>query len=96
VLTTSRRSVVRVDAAVERYECEQFGDIGPLRIHARARARIDGRGRFALTSGTRAERVSVTGTVTSRGATGTLRVRGTIATGQRCASPALRFSARPR
>jgi hypothetical protein len=88
--------VVLVHAAVVAYECDVFGDVGPLRVHARVSARVDSRGRFAVESGDRAETVILRGTLTARRATGTLRVSGTIATGRRCESQTVRFTARPR
>jgi hypothetical protein len=86
--------VARVTTTVVRYECDQFGDVGPLRIRvAPARpAPVGRRGRFSFVSGTRAERVGVAGTLGPHGnVTGRLRVSGTIGTGERCASPVVRF-----
>jgi hypothetical protein len=87
--------VTRVATTVVRYECDQFGDVGPLRIRVEPGARIDRRGRFSAVTGTRAERVGIAGRVGTNGtATGRIRVSGTIATGARCASPVIRFRSR--
>jgi hypothetical protein len=96
VETTGASTVTLVHAAIASYECERFGDVGPLRIHARARARVTRTGRFSLTYRDGVERTTVRGTLTPKKATGTLRVTGTIATGERCASKPLRFRATPR
>jgi hypothetical protein len=88
--------VVLVHAAVDFYDCETFGEVGPIRVHKHAGARVDSKGRFAFTAGDRAESVVVKGTIAGGRATGTLRVAGTIATGQQCRSHTLRFSARQR
>jgi hypothetical protein len=96
VIEVKDRHVVLVHAAIDDYQCEQFGQIGPLRIHARANAQVDSRGRFSLRVGDRAETVIATGTITSERAIGTLRVVGTIATGQRCKSHTLSFRAHSR
>jgi hypothetical protein len=96
VVEVERGRVVLVHAAIDSYVCATFGEVGPLRVHARANARVDGKGRFSLRVGERAETVIASGTVTARNASGSLRVRGTIATGQKCQSHTLHFSARPR
>ena len=85
--------VTRVTTTVVRYECDQFGDVGPLRIRVTPRgARVGRDRRFSFVTGTSAERVGVAGTLHRDGrATGRIRVSGTIATGQRCASPIIRF-----
>ena len=92
-VTVSRSGVVtRVVGSVRAYECDDFGDVGPARFDVRPRARVDGRGRFSFVAGDRAERVGVAGRVRAGGRlTGRVRMSGTIATGQRCASPMLRF-----
>jgi hypothetical protein len=88
------RAVVAVRAAVSRYACETFGDVGPLRVSERGRAAIARDGRFRFVAGEPAQRVTLTGRVRRGGRlSGTVRVRGTIATGQRCASLTLRYSA---
>jgi hypothetical protein len=88
------RAVVGVRATVARYACATFGDVGPLRVHETGRAPIDAAGRFRFVAGEPAQRTTVTGTVRRGGRlSGHLRVRGTIATGQRCASLTLRFTA---
>jgi hypothetical protein len=89
-----RRAVVGVTATVARYRCETFGDVGPLRVRETGRAAIGADGTFRLTAGEPAQRVILTGRVRRAGTmVGTLRVRGTIATGQRCASATLRYTA---
>jgi hypothetical protein len=88
------RAVVGIRASLERYTCETFGDVGPLRVHEAGRAPIGGDGRFRFVAGERAQRVTVAGTVRRGGRlSGHLQVRGTIATGQRCASLTLRYTA---
>jgi hypothetical protein len=96
VLETKRDRITLVHAALNFYECEQFGDIGPLRIHSHANARVDRKGRFALKTGERAEMVTLRGKLSRTRASGTLSVSGTIATGQECHSHTLRFSAHAR
>jgi hypothetical protein len=92
VLEVRGRAVVAVRASVRKYECDTFGEIGPLRVSERGRAPIARDGRFRLVAGEPAQRVTVTGRVRRGGAIhGTLRVRGTIATGQRCASLTLHY-----
>jgi hypothetical protein len=96
VIETSKSRVVLVHARVDDYECETFGQVGPIRVHARANEKPTSAGRFSFTTGDRAHRVTVRGTITPARATGTIRVRGTIATGRSCDSGPLRFAARPR
>jgi hypothetical protein len=92
VLTIRDGAVVRARVTVGRYRCETFGDLGPVRADERGHARIGRAGRFAFAAGEPARRVLVRGRVARDGrARGLLRVRGTIATGQRCSSPRLRF-----
>jgi hypothetical protein len=68
-----------------------------VRFDVPAFARIDRRGRFSFVAGERARRVGVAGYVRSGGVvTGRVRVSGTIATGQRCQSPVVRFRLRAR
>ncbi|HWH95400.1 MAG TPA: hypothetical protein VNT03_16180 [Baekduia sp.] len=95
VLDVRGRVVVAVRAGVQRYRCETFGDVGPLVVRATGRARIDADGRFRFAAGEAAQRITVTGTLrrATRRITGHLRVHGSIATGQRCASATLRFTA---
>jgi hypothetical protein len=96
VIETKHGRIVLVHAALQYYECEQFGDIGPLRIHSHPDGRVDSRGRFKLKIGERAETVTLRGKLSRTRASGTLSVSGTIATGQQCHSHTLRFSARAR
>jgi hypothetical protein len=78
------RAVIGIRASLARYTCETFGDVGPLAAS----------GRFRFVAGEPAQRVTVTGTVRRGGRlSGHLQVRGSIATGQRCASLTLRFTA---
>ncbi|HWI75137.1 MAG TPA: hypothetical protein VNT55_24460 [Baekduia sp.] len=96
VISVRARSVVAVRVGIERYACDTFGDVGPLVVREKVHARIDARGRFALTAGEEAQRLTISGVVRTkaRTVTGTLRLRGSIATGQKCASATLRFTAR--
>jgi hypothetical protein len=95
VVEVRGRDVVGVRAGITSYSCATFGDVGPLVVREAGRARIAASGRFTFTAGEAAQRVTVTGVVRRRArrVTGTVRVRGSIATGQRCASATLRFSA---
>ena len=91
-LTVRGNRIARVTTTVADYECETFGQIGPLRVRVAPAARIDRRGRFSFVTGSRAERIGVAGTLRSGArVTGRIRVSGTIATGQRCTSPVIRF-----
>jgi hypothetical protein len=95
VVEVRRDAVVRVRATVEHYSCETFGEIGPLALEAPGRAPIARDGSFRFVAGPAAQRLTVLGHRRPGGRlTGTLRVRGTIATGQRCASLTVRFTAR--
>ncbi len=95
VLDVSGRSVVAVRVGLSRYRCDTFGDVGPLVVRETAQARIRTDGRFTFRAGEEARRVTVHGILrrATRRITGTVRVTGTIATGQRCASATLRFTA---
>jgi hypothetical protein len=96
VVQVRGRLVVHVRATVERYPCKTFGDVGPVTVSEPGRARIARDGRFRFVAGPDAGRVTVAGRVRrARGGSvrGTLRLKGTIATGQSCASATLRFSA---
>jgi hypothetical protein len=95
VLTLAGDEVVRVRAGVLAYRCETFGDLGPVVADKRGGAPVSRRGRFGFTGGEAVERLTVAGTFTSdrRSVAGTLRLRGTIATGQRCTSAPIRFTA---
>jgi hypothetical protein len=95
VVDVAGRSVVAVRLGVLRYRCETFGDIGPVLVHEAGRARIGADGRFTFRAGEEARRVTVRGVVRRRShrVTGTVRVVGSIATGQRCASATVRFVA---
>jgi hypothetical protein len=94
---SQRAAVTRVATTIVRYECARFGDIGPLRVKATPAtpARVDRTGRFAFVTGSRAERIGVAGRLRAGGTmTGRIRVSGTIATGERCASKTVHFRAR--
>jgi hypothetical protein len=93
VIEVKDRRVALVHAGVDFYRCAQFGEVGPLRVHVRPAAAVGRTGRFSFSAGERAETVNVKGRITGRRMTGTLRVSGTIATGQECHSHTLRFSA---
>jgi hypothetical protein len=95
VVDVRGRTVTEVRVGITRYPCADFGDVGPLIVRAAGRAAIGRDGRFGFTAGEPAQRVTVTGVVRRRThrITGTVRVRGSIATGQRCASGVLRFVA---
>jgi hypothetical protein len=87
--------VVRVRTTIGRYPCVTFGDVGPIAVQEAARARIGADGRFTLRAGEPAQRVTLTGVRRRRTATisGTVRLSGSIATGQKCASATLRYRA---
>lgn len=89
--------VVAVRTTVVRYPCDPFGDVGPIRVSETGTARISHwTGRFTFAAGDEVQRVTVRGVWRRRAVriAGTLRVVGRIATGQRCASATLHFSAR--
>lgn len=95
VVDVRGRAVIEVRVGVTRYPCADFGDVGPLVLRERGRAAIDRDGRFRFVAGEPAQRVTITGILRRRThrITGTVRMRGSIATGQKCASAALRFVA---
>lgn len=89
-------SVVAVRTAVVKYPCDPFGDVGPIRVAESGSARVNRfTGRFSLVAGQDVQRLTVRGVWRRRARTisGTLRVVGQIATGQRCASAVLHFRA---
>ena len=91
-LVVRDRRVVRVDATVRRFVCDPFGDIGPIRVRERPDAAIDRGGRLRFTVGPPSERLTVRARFGGHGrARGALRLRGTIGTGDPCASPTRRF-----
>jgi len=94
-LTVAAGRVTRVDVAVVNYACDLEGDIGPLAVKGAPRARIGAAGRFGGSSGPTSERMRIDGRF-GRGASvrGSLRLRGTVGTGEPCSSPRIRFSAR--
>jgi hypothetical protein len=93
VVEVHAHAVVGVRVGITRYPCADFGDVGPLTIREAGRAVIGRDGRFRFSAGEPAQRITIVGVLRRRThrLTGTVRVRGTIATGQRCASGALRF-----
>lgn len=94
VLDVRGREVVHVRVGLRRYVCETFGDIGPTVVSLAGRSRISAAGRFTFTAGVDAQRLTVRGRMVPGGRLrGTLQVRGTIATGQRCASGTLSWTA---
>jgi hypothetical protein len=94
VLDVRGREVVHVRVGLRRYVCETFGDLGPVVVSLGDRARIAADGRFTFTAGVPAQRLTVRGRTAPGGrVSGTLQLRGTIATGQRCASGTLRWTA---
>ncbi|HEX5923942.1 MAG TPA: hypothetical protein VFY45_08925, partial [Baekduia sp.] len=95
VVEVRGRAVIGVRVGIRRYPCADFGDVGPLIVREAGRAAIGRDGRFRFVAGESAQRVTVTGVLRRRThrVTGTVRVRGSIATGQRCASGVLRFVA---
>ena len=91
-INVSGRRVTRVKGSVLAYECAEFGDVGPVAFDRRVDIPIRRRdGRFSLVVGDRAERIGVAGVIRGDHLTGRVRMSGTIATGQRCASPIVRF-----
>jgi hypothetical protein len=86
--------VTRVKGSVRAYECKTFGDVGPVRFDVRVRARVGPNGRFSFVTGDRSERIGIAGRLHGTSATGRVRMAGTIATGQRCESPAIQFRLR--
>jgi hypothetical protein len=94
VVDVRGRVVVHVRVGVQRYRCTTFGDVGPLVVSEAGRAPVGRDGRFRFAAGEPAQRLTVTGRIRAgAGVRGTLRVVGTIATGQRCASATLSFRA---
>src|SRR5215207_9439423 len=78
--------VVRLTATVGHFRCEDFGDLGPLRVDVRPRARVGRDRAVAFTAGPPSERVTLRAVAGRRRAAGRLRVEGSIAIGQRCTS----------
>ncbi len=96
VVETRANKVTLVHATIDDYECEMFGAVGPIRVHEKPRERVARDGKVNTTTGDRTGRVTLKAKFTPARVSGTLRVRGTIATGQPCSSRTLRFSAAPR
>ena len=94
VVQVRGRVVVHVRVGLRRYRCETFDDLGPVVVAESGRARIGRDGRFRFAAGDPAQRLVVHGRLGAAGRVrGTVRVTGTIATGQRCASATLRYVA---
>jgi len=93
VIDVAARRVARLRVGIRHYRCETFGELGPVVITRVVDVPIGRDGRFRLSAGPPAERLTVSGRRRGRAITGTVRLRGTIATGQRCASATLRFRA---
>src|SRR4051812_26633093 len=96
VVDVRGRQVVAVRATIVRYPCVTFGDVGPIAVRESGRARIRRDGRFTFRAGEPAQRVTVTGVVRRKthAIAGTVKLSGSIATGQKCASATLRYRAR--
>jgi hypothetical protein len=87
--------VTRLKATMRVYVCDPEGDIGPVRVRVRPAAPLTARGVFAFVAGPVSERLTATGRLAGlRGMHGTLRLRGTIGTGDPCSSPPVKFTAR--
>src|SRR5437870_819663 len=93
VVDVRRGAVVHVRVGVRHYRCETFGDIGPVVVARAGRAQIGASGRFVFRAGRDVERLTVSGVLRGRRVRGTVRLTGTIATGERCRSARLRFVA---
>ena len=87
----SKNRVTRVKGTVANYQCDRFGNVGPVRFDVKVRARIDRRGRFSFVTGNRAERIGIAGYVKRRKAHGRIRMSGTIGTGEPCRSATIRY-----
>lgn len=91
-LVVRDRHVVRVDTRLRRFVCDPFGDVGPVRVTVRPDAPIARDGRVRFTAGPPSERLTLRARFRPGGrAGGRLRLRGTIGTGDPCASPLRRF-----
>ncbi|HEY6761696.1 MAG TPA: hypothetical protein VI318_19500 [Baekduia sp.] len=95
VVRVRGRTVVGVSTRVVAYPCATFGDVGPVVVSERMDARIGRDGRFRFTTGEVAQRLTVAGVLRTRTReiAGTVRLHGSIATGQKCASATLRYRA---
>lgn len=93
-LTLRGARIVRVRVTLRRYVCVPEGDIAPLEVTVAPDARLGAGGSFGFTAGPPSERLRVDGRVgaISRIARGSLRLRGTIGTGDPCRSPRVTFS----
>jgi hypothetical protein len=90
--------VARLTVAISTYRCALFGEIGPLVVTIAPVAPIAAATGYAqFTRGPLSERLSARVWLTADGgASAIVRLRGTIATGDRCRSGALRFAPTPR
>jgi len=91
VVEVRGRVVVRVRFGLRHYRCVTFGDLGPVVVSEAGRATTGRDGRFVFRAGVPAQRMTVSGRLRAGRVSGHLRVTGTIATGQRCASALVRF-----
>ena len=101
--TEGRRVVVEVRAGavravrvgVLRYRCGRYGDVGPVVVSVQGRAPVGRDRRFHLRAGPSAERLAFDGRLggSGRAVAGSLRLTGTIATGEPCRSRRIAFRA---
>jgi len=85
--------VVTAAATFARYPCRGFGDLGPVRVVVAVDAPIAPTGRVAFRAGPPAERLALRVRFRASGAiAGAMRLRGTIGTGEPCASRRVRLA----
>lgn len=92
-LTLRGGRIVAVRVTVRRYVCDPEGDIGPLAIASAVATRPGPARRFGFVAGPGSQRLRVDGrfAADARLARGSLRLRGTIGTGDPCSSPRVTF-----
>lgn len=95
-LTLRSARIVRVRVTLRRYVCDPEGDLAPVSVTGSPGARVGRAGAFGFTVGPASERLRVDGRLgTGRTvARGSMRLRGTIGTGDRCASRRVSFRLR--
>jgi hypothetical protein len=96
VVVEVRSGAVRtVRVGVLRYGCGRFGDVGPVVVAVHGLAPVGRDGRFHLRAGPAVERLAFDGRMNSgrRAVAGSLRLTGTIATGEPCSSRRIAFRA---
>ncbi|MEA2304296.1 MAG: hypothetical protein QOH43_1576 [Solirubrobacteraceae bacterium] len=95
VLEVRSGAVRTVRVGVLRYGCGRFGDVGPVVVAVRGVAPVGRDGRFHLRAGPAAERLAFDGRLGrgGRAVAGSLRLTGTIATGEPCSSARISFRA---